>query len=56
LGGRNRAAHEFGRARNWEAGYGKLEKDAKGRGKSRRRMAVFMVVEKAARLVRPRLA
>jgi hypothetical protein len=36
-------------------GDGKLEKGAEGRGRSRGRV-VFMVVEKAARLVRLRLA
>jgi hypothetical protein len=42
----DRAEHEFGQARN-----------RKGRrGRSRRGRAVFMVVEKAARLVRLRLA
>jgi hypothetical protein len=48
-------AHEFGRARNWEAGDGKLEKDAEGRGRSRGGRAVFMVIEKAARPMHARL-
>jgi hypothetical protein len=46
----DRAAHKFSRARNREAGDRKLEKEAEG-GR-----AVFVVVEKAARLVRLRLA
>jgi hypothetical protein len=51
--GGDRVAHEFGRARNRETGHRKLEKDAE-EGKGGR--AVFMVIEKAARLVRLRLA
>jgi len=50
LGGRGRAAHELGRVRKPGTGDRKLEKDA---GEEQR--AVFMVVEKAARLVRARL-
>jgi hypothetical protein len=56
LRGRDRAPHEFGRARNWETGDRKLEKYAEGRGRSRGGVVVFTVVEKAARLVCLRLA
>jgi len=48
LGGVNRAAHEFDRARNREAGDRKLKKDAEGGWKSRRGRPVFIVQEACA--------
>ena len=48
---KDRAAHELGRVRKPGTDDRKLEKDAEGRGGSRGGKAVFIVVEKAARLV-----
>ena len=47
--------NELGRVRKPGTGDRKLEKDAEGRGRSREGRAVFMVVEKAARLVHAHL-
>jgi len=53
--GMDRAMNELGRVRKPGTGDRKLEKDAEGRGRSREGRAVFMVVEKAARLVHAHL-
>jgi hypothetical protein len=49
LGGRDRAAHELGRAKEPGVGNRKLGKDAGGWWKSRRGRAVFMVVREQQR-------